>query len=309
MLYNKNQHTNLWIMLGDNAYSTGTDAQYQSSVFDMYPTFLRTSVLWPAIGNHDSINANSLTQTGIYYDIFSLPKTAATGGISTGVDSSTEAYYSFDYANVHFIVLDSHELNTTFRLGMTEWLNNDLAVANADWNIAIWHHPPYSKGSHDSDGDPRMTYVRENYLEILENVGVDLVLTGHSHSYERSWLIDGHYGFSNTFSEIDHIVDGSEGTPPFSAYEKPLLGQSSHDGTIYVVSGSSGRIGSINGVPHAAMRNKLPLVELGSLIVDVNNRVMDVTFLNSSNEIKDVFRIVKNNIIFVNGFESHKAYE
>ena len=59
---------------------------------------------------------------------------------------------------------------------MLTWLQQDLASTNQPWLIAFFHHPPYAKGSHDSDVD----------------VGVDLVLTGHSHCYERSYLIDGH---------------------------------------------------------------------------------------------------------------------
>ena len=47
-------HTNLWLMFGDNAYENGTDSEYQAAVFDMYPTMLRQSVLWPALGNHDT---------------------------------------------------------------------------------------------------------------------------------------------------------------------------------------------------------------------------------------------------------------
>ena len=66
--------TDLWLMLGDNAYTTGTDAEYQAAVFDMYPTMLRKSVLWPTLGNHDGMSADSATQTGPYYDIFTLPR-------------------------------------------------------------------------------------------------------------------------------------------------------------------------------------------------------------------------------------------
>ena len=63
-----NYHTDLWMMLGDNAYESGTEAEYQAAVFDTYPGMLRTSVLWPVFGNHDGLSANSLTQSGPYYD-------------------------------------------------------------------------------------------------------------------------------------------------------------------------------------------------------------------------------------------------
>ena len=52
------------------------------------------------------------------------------------------------------------------------------------------------------------------------------------------------------------------------------------------------------------MRNTLALSEIGCLIIDVDARVMDVTFLNSTNDVQDIFRITKGDVIFNNGFES-----
>ncbi len=90
---------------------------------------------------------------------------------------------------------------------MLTWLELDLASTSQDWIIANWHHPPYSKGSHDSDVDSEQVAMRENALPVLESHGVDLVLTGHSHAYERSMLIDGHNGLSDTFGP-QFAVDG-----------------------------------------------------------------------------------------------------
>lgn len=195
--FTASRHTDLWLMLGDNAYDDGTDTQYQAAVFDMYPTILRQSALWPTMGNHDGHTANSGTQTGPYYDIFSLPKQGEAGGLASG----TEAYYSFDYGNIHFICLDSFGTDRSPTGPMMTWMQMDLAATAQQWIIAFWHHPPYSKGSHDSDSDSGMTQMRTNALPILEAGGVDLVLTGHSHSYERSFLLDGHYGVSSTLAQ------------------------------------------------------------------------------------------------------------
>ena len=183
-----------WLMLGDNAYPDGTDEEYQDAVFDMYPTTLRKSVLWSTLGNHDGHSASSTTETGPYYDIFTFPKLGEAGGIP----SSTEAYYSFDYGNVHVVCLDSYDSDNSPGSAMLTWLADDLAATDAEWLIAFWHHPPYSKGSHDSDTEGRLVDMREHVLPILESHGVDLVLSGHSHAYERSRLIDQHYGDSST---------------------------------------------------------------------------------------------------------------
>ena len=171
------RHTDLWLMLGDNAYESGTDAEYQNAVFNMYPTLLRQSVLWPTLGNHDSVSSDSASQSGPYFDIFSLPRNAEAGGVASG----TEAYYSFDFGNIHFIVLDSSESSRAPNGAMLTWLTSDLAATTQPWIIAYWHHPPYSKGadgSHNSDTDPRQKEMRQNVLPILEAGGVDLVLDG-----------------------------------------------------------------------------------------------------------------------------------
>jgi len=54
--YNGGTHSDVWLMLGDNAYDDGTDAEYQAAVFDLYPQSLRNSVLWPTLGNHDAFH-------------------------------------------------------------------------------------------------------------------------------------------------------------------------------------------------------------------------------------------------------------
>jgi hypothetical protein len=61
------RHTDLWLLLGDNAYVEGKDDEYQRAVFEMYPTFLRQSVLWPTIGNHDTAGSISPPDDLPYY--------------------------------------------------------------------------------------------------------------------------------------------------------------------------------------------------------------------------------------------------
>ncbi len=277
---------NLWLMLGDNAYETGTDAEFQSAVFDMYPATLRQSVLWPTIGNHDGAAADSATGTGPYYDIFTLPKSAQAGGLASG----TEAYYSFDYGQIHFICLDSFETSRATSGAMMTWLQNDLAATNQKWIIAFWHHPPYSKGSHDSDTDTAMREMRQNALPILEAGGVDLVLAGHSHSYERSYLLDGHYGLSTTLTAAMKKNAGSGREDGTGSYLKPTGGKAPHEGTVYGVAGSSGKIsgGTLN---HPAMFVSMSV--LGSMVLDVDDERLDARFIDNTGATRDYFTVVK----------------
>ena len=281
--------TNLWLMLGDNAYENGADSEYQAAVFDMYPTILRQSVLWPALGNHDTAQSSNPPASLPYFAMFTLPTNAEAGGMASG----TEKYYSFDYGNIHFICLDSMTSDRSASGPMATWLSADLASSTRQWTIAFWHHPPYSKGSHDSDTDPILAEMRQNFLPILEDAGVDLVLAGHSHSYERSYLIDGHYGVSSTFTNAMKKDGGSGRADGTGAYTKPTPGPGSREGAVYAVAGSSGQIsgGTLN---HPAMF--ISLNNLGSMVLDVNGNTLDAKFLRENGAIADYFRIVKGTV-------------
>jgi PKD repeat protein/murein DD-endopeptidase MepM/ murein hydrolase activator NlpD len=278
----------LVLMLGDNAYNDGTDAEYQSAVFDTYPEILRQLPLWSALGNHDGHSADSASQSGPYYDIFNLPANGEIGGLMSG----TEAYYSFDYANIHFVCLDSYETDRSPGGVMMTWLQNDLAMNTTQpWVIAFWHHPPYTKGSHDSDTEGQLIDMRENALPILEELGVDLVLSGHSHSYERSYLLDGHYGHSLTLDPDNNVLDPGDGKETGDGmYEKPDIIAAARAGSVYAVAGSSGKVSSAP-LDHPAMF--VSLASLGSLLVDVSGNQLDVVFIDQTGAVRDEFSIFK----------------
>ena len=278
--------TNLWLMLGDNAYETGADSEYQTAVFDMYPTMLAQSVLWPTIGNHDTAQSPNPPAGLPYFAMFSLPAAGEAGGAPSG----TEKYYSFDYANIHFICLDSMTSDRSSTGPMLTWLRSDLESTTRTWIIAFWHHPPYSKGSHDSDVDTELTEMRTNTLPILEDYGVDLVLSGHSHSYERSFLIDSHYGLSSTFVSAMKKDGGSGQVDGTGAYRKGTAGMAPHEGAVYAVAGSSGQIaaGPLN---HPAMY--ISLLNLGSMVLDVDGNRLDAKFLRQNGVVSDSFTIIK----------------
>jgi len=286
LAHSSSKPADMWLMLGDNAYDSGTDTEYQNAVFNMYPTILRNTFLWATLGNHDGATADSTTETGPYYDVFTLPSNAEAGGIASG----TEAYYSFDYANIHFVCLESYETDRTVAGPMMTWLVNDLASTLQPWIIAFWHHPPYTKGSHNSDTATRLIDMRTNALPILEAAGVDLVLSGHSHSYERSFLLNGHYGSSATLIPSMVLDPGSGREDDSGAYAKPTVGLAPNEGTVYAVPGSSGKIsgGALN---HPAMYTSLNI--LGSMVIDVDDNNLDAVFINDSGVVSDYFTLTK----------------
>ena len=283
--------TDVWLLLGDNAYSTGTSKQYQAGFFAPFRKRLRSTVVWPSRGNHDEIRKGPGND---YYDFFTLPRSGEAGGIPSG----TEAYYSFDYANVHFVSLDAERLERDGE-SMIEWLRGDLAATDQDWVIAYWHHPPFSKGSHDSDSDPLMTSARRRLLPVLEEGGADLVLCGHSHAYERSFLLDGHYGPSRSLSST-MILDRGNGRPDGDGpYRKATYGRPApHEGTVYVVVGSSSKLG---GGPLRHRAHAKSLNVLGSLVVEISGRRLDASFVDERLRVADRFAIAKGDDVTARG--------
>lgn len=297
-LYNKNKVTNGWLLLGDNAYFNGYNANFDTSFFAPYQTdIMKHAVLWPIPGNHDYDNGAANTPTVAYFSIFTLPTAAEAGGVPSG----TEQYYSYDYGNIHFIAMDSYgsaggkKMNDTTG-AQTIWLKQDLAMNTKKWTIAYWHHPPYTMGTHNSDTELDLDSVRLNFVRILERSGVDLVLCGHSHNYERSKLMQGHYGKEPTFNKTLHQLDTStalyNNTTNSCPYIKDTI--SKKIGTVYVVSGSSSKLGSPQAsFPHDAMYYS-NIVDGGSLIVDVEANRLDVKWLCADGVIRDNFTMFKN---------------
>ena len=286
------QHTDMVLLLGDNAYLSGTDLQYQNAIFEgMYEEILRKTVTWSCTGNHDLLSASSALQSGPYYDIFSFPKQGEAGGLASG----TEAYYSFNYGNIHFISLDSQGSDRSSSGPMMTWLQNDLAANSSRWIIAFWHHPPYTKGSHNSDnvGDSggRMADMRQTFLPVLEAAGVDLVLSGHSHSYERSFLLNGHYGLSVDLT-LAQVMDSGDGrVDGDGAYRKAIYGSLGGKGAVYLTAGSSGKVGG-GALNHPA--HFVGIRELGSVVIEVNNDQLDLKFLNDLGLVRDYFTLFKD---------------
>jgi acid phosphatase type 7 len=274
----------LYLHVGDMAYGDGTDDQFQHRFFEMYEPTLRNVVCWPAMGNHEGHTSKGETGIGPYYDAYVVPTRAEAGGLASG----TEAYYSFDYGTVHFVCLDSHDLDRRPSGAMAQWLKADLEKTRAEWLIAFWHHPPYTKGSHDSDREEQLIEMREHIMPILESAGVDLVLTGHSHIYERSMLMDGAYATPTIAEGV--ILDDGDGDPEGDGAYRKSRGLHPHEGTIQIVAGHGG----------AGLRRKgtMPvmkrvIVEHGSVLVDVDGDTLVAIMVDKHGAKRDLFSMVK----------------
>jgi len=153
------------LMLGDAQYPDGTLAEFQES-FD--PTWGRfKSVMYPSVGNHEYHTPGAAG----YFDYF---------GPAAG--PRDKGYYSFDIGAWHLIALNSNcpEIGGCEEGSAQEqWLRADLAGSSASCTLAYWHHPLFSSGAHGSN--PRMAAI----WQTLYDHGVDVVLSGHDHNYQR----------------------------------------------------------------------------------------------------------------------------
>lgn len=293
--YTGDLYTDGWLWLGDNAYNSGTETEYSNFVFNYrYERVFRKTCVWPALGNHDYGNLGyqgpvAMGTSSPYFTIFQTPQAGEAGGYPSG----SPKYYSYNYSNIHFIALDSYGAYNIMGSPMYTWLQNDLASNTQRWTIVYFHHPPYSKGSHNSDTEIELIDMRQNIIPLLESYKVDLVLSGHSHSYERSFLIHDHYGLENTFGPV-HQVDAGSGQFPAPYIKTPVT---NYEGTVYAVVGCSGQVvgGTTPGYPHNAMYASTVSV-YGSMVLDIHGDTLNAKLLNSDLSVPSVidqFTIIK----------------
>jgi hypothetical protein len=157
--------------LGDNAYPSGTDAQFRQCFGQSWGDTTKRIMKWirPAVGNHEYLSNGA----SAYFKYF---------GERAG--ETSKGYYAYDFGEWRAIVLNSEILgNPRFTLtdvkAQEDWLRADLKDHTKKCTVAYFHRPLWSSGGHGGHDDMRSIY------QILYDAGVDLVLAGHEHHYER----------------------------------------------------------------------------------------------------------------------------
>jgi hypothetical protein len=266
------------------AYSRGRDVEFQTRFFEMYEPTLRNVVCWASMGNHEGATSKGTNGVGPYYDAYVCPTRGEAGGLASGL----EAFYSFDYGRAHFICLDSHDLDRRPTGMMAQWLKADLEYTQQDWILAYFHHPAYTKGSHDSDREKQLIEMRTHIMPILESGGVDVVLTGHSHIYERSMLMDGAYATPTVAENV--ILDDGDGDPKGDGAYRKSAGIHPNEGAVQVVAGHGGTTVRRKGTMPVM---KKIIVEHGSVLIDIDGETLTGIMINKYGERRDLFSIVK----------------
>lgn len=274
----------VWLMLGDNAYPSGSDGDYQFTLFDVYPELLRRIPLWPVLGNHDANSTDSRAGHGIYYEVFSMPQVGEAGGPPGG----TDAFYAFDHGPVRFVAIDSQGSDFDPDDPMMRFLPRALDAPDARWLIVYLHDPAISGGTHAEDVLPRKAKLWSALLPVLEAADVDLVLAGHSHAYERSRLLGPSGGSLSALGST--VLDPGSRSADASDEDVDVLKKSGR-GTVWVVAGSGSQVGHEGEFDHPAIA--IAHRALGSLLLDVDGCRLDGTFIMPGPKVGDRFRLDK----------------
>ena len=202
-----------FIMHTGDQVDSGTNFKQWNWSLNCASENLMNSVLMPTTGNHEKSNA-SVTDN---FMISNIPEQT----LETGV------YYSFDYNNAHFMVLNTNDLDENGGLSKNqlEWLEKDANSSDKQWKIVSLHKAVYSNGSHFDDDD--VNGLRDQLSVLMPELDIDIVLEGHDHVYLRTDVMSG-----------NEIVDYDAKT--VVSNNSTYNTKNDADGTIYAIDGCAG---------------------------------------------------------------------
>jgi hypothetical protein len=190
------------VTLGDNDY-TESPAAFRENWRESFAWWMEPAGVIPmgTLGNHDVV-----VDGGRYeFEPLGMPR----------------AFYRRSLPDVDVFLLNSNRITTA----QTDWLRRQLAASKARWQIVAFHHPPFTCGGHAGS-----VAVRRAWLRIFQRRGVDLVLSGHDHNYQRFAPRRG----------VRYVVHGGGGAQLYSLrrcpdwYPRRVVGRVRH-GFLYLV--------------------------------------------------------------------------
>ena len=227
-----------FVLFGGDLTDNGSDENEWSEFINSISEVSSQIPIMPTMGNHDG---------SCYLNFFNLP--------TNGPEGLGKRFYSFDYGDAHFVILDS---NNNALPEAKEWLQNDLKNTSKKWKFAVFHHPAYPNYI-DYKTEMQAKSIRKNWVPILEQNGVDMVFGGHQHMYMRT----------------HPIKDGK-------IYEKP------EDGIIYIMGNASPKAyQDYHDLDYIAK------IESGSnyQIIEIDNDTLTFTSVSADGKLLDTYLI------------------
>jgi uncharacterized protein YjdB len=263
-----------FLMMPGDLVDAGALEQQWFDYFGQPQDLLMRLPLMATIGNHEGPYNNNFS----YH--FNLPDISETGNIPKGT------VYSFDYGPAHIMVLNTGDIpwdkaqEESFEKQI-EWLRREVAQTDKKWKIVAFHKAIYSVGGHSLDSD--ILALREKLYPVLDELGIDLVLQGHDHTYMRSYQMLGDKPVTN----LDTDSEGNVINP---------------DGTLYLINNAAGRkfydikpdnqlnkyYASVYQQPYKAIYSGIRITE---------NELAIESFISGENEPFDVYSIKRTDSI------------
>lgn len=167
----------------------------------------------PVAGNHDGN-----LKWNWFNNMFNL-NAAENSQTLTGV------YYSFDYGNAHFAVLNTNDMYPMSQQQIN-WLKNDMNTSDADWKIVMMHRALYSAGKNINK--PDTIIMRSVLIPLMDELNIDVVLAGHDHMYMRTHQVEG-----------DEVVENIEYTTEYYKGEEITFALNP-EGTVNILPSTAG---------------------------------------------------------------------
>ncbi len=191
--------------VGDIAYDHGSRVEVIRRHFVPYRDSVASRPWYVAWGNHDVMSHGGEELRALFRFPWSTP-----AGINR--------YYAFDWGDARVWALDLH-VEWSAESDQLRWLKADLAKSGARWKFVFMHYPPYAASPYARGFRKLWERLRAELCPLLEKHGVDIVFSGHSHGYERSYPI---------------LAGKRAGTADGPDFERP-------GAPIYVTSGGGGK--------------------------------------------------------------------
>ena len=265
-------HPDIIVNTGDNVYESGLDSEYARYFFPIYNAdtpdpkvgapLLRSVPFYTVMANHDVHAKDALKHPAAdfdkypdalaYYTAMHLPLNgpvpppsptpllgdpALIAGFQScaGTRFPQMANYSFDHGDAHFLCLDSNDYIDPTDPALHAWIEADLKSTDALWKFVVYHHPAFNVGAE---------HYQEQQMRALsplfERHGVDFVLNGHEHVYQRTMPLRFSPG-DLTKAPPSHISDRR--IPGVFTVDKAFDGKSKTkpEGIIYITTGAGGK--------------------------------------------------------------------
>lgn len=209
--YSKNDDAAFFINMGD-LVDNGYDFSQWRAWFNSVAPMIENIPFAPVMGNHETYNMDwQIAPPTPYLTLFNLPE--------NGTGANKNQYYSFDYGDVHFVVLNTQtdemaDFNPNLMQQQLSWLRSDLAATQSKWKIVLMHKDilRYAFTDRPNNFDPasiQFTPWAQQLMPVFEEYNVDAVLTAHLHTYRRRVPLK---AFKPDNTGITYILTGVAGS-------------------------------------------------------------------------------------------------